>query len=294
MECSEAREALLLCDDPGPDRCAPADLAEHLRACAACQTLAEEICRTEQAWRDQPVPPSVEQAKETFLKRLPRRGRPRWVVLRRLPAPRWLAAAAVLLVTALGIGIVVNRPQPQPASDVVERLIDWNLALTQAATPEQQQQIYTEHAASLKTSLDKASLPEGERELGKTLIANASWLAANDDPAAAAERFTGVADQLLVKLDAAAPKDAQRLHRIADLYGRVADHGVQVNLERAKAAKANLQNQKKIERAIKKEAEQAQKLAELLERMPEATQKQIRQALAADRKRQKEKAKAAP
>jgi hypothetical protein len=294
MQCEQAQQLLLLSDDPHPDRCASPELAEHLRTCPACRTLAEAVCTIEQAWRALPVPAAAECSRDAFLASLPQRAAPRLPWLRQLTRPRWLAAAALLLAVGLGTLFYLSRPAPEAAPDVVERLIDLNLALTQAASREEQQQILGEKAATLKQTVEQTKLPAGEHDLAQALIANAAWLAEHDDPATAAERFTSVADKLLGKIDAAASaKTSPRLNQLAESYRRITEVGVTANLERAQAA-VTPQQKKKLERALVKEAERAKKLAETLERMPDATQKQVRHVLEKPRKEPKNKKSAAP
>ena len=48
---------------------------------------------------------------------------------------------------------------------MVERLIDWNLDLTQAPTAEERTRIYQEQADELKETLAKSDLPAEDRKL---------------------------------------------------------------------------------------------------------------------------------
>jgi hypothetical protein len=164
---------------------------------------------------------------------------------------------------------------------VVERLLDWNLDLSESRAPDQRQRLYAERAAELTTALREAVLPAEDRELADALVASGSWLTGNDDPAAEADRFNDLADRLLALIDAATgEKDARRLRRLADSYRRVAERGVRANVERAElSGPLTAKRLKKLERARQRDAKRAEKLAALLERAPRAARKEIRRAL---------------
>src|SRR5262245_19479534 len=71
MDCTQAREWLLKADDTRPERCASAEVAEHLQDCAACRAFAGELTQIEQDWRNLPLPAAAETARQAFLARLP-------------------------------------------------------------------------------------------------------------------------------------------------------------------------------------------------------------------------------
>src|SRR5205823_1756593 len=91
----------------------------------------------------------------------------------------------------------------QANPDVVERLIDWNLDLTQARTPEERSRIYDEQAAELKDKLAQADLPPEDRKLAESLLENSALLSKNIDPIAEANRFSDIIDKLVARLDSA-------------------------------------------------------------------------------------------
>jgi hypothetical protein len=280
MDCSNARDWLLQAERPWGLDDAPGDLAAHVDGCPRCRRLAGALEGLEQRYRDELRPATAEPARDAFLARLhtPVAGpRPR----RMLPR-RWAAAAALLLAVGAAVWALLPTTQARGASDVVERLITWNLEITQAQALEGRARIYKEHAAELEAALEQAELPEEEREFAVALLDSGSWLAGNDDPAAEADRFNDMADRLLAQIDTATTKkDAKRLRRLADLYRRIAEQGVQANLERARKAvdRASKRKQRKLDKAIRRDAKRARRLEELLERAPEPTRKEIRRAL---------------
>ena len=89
MTCDPARDWLLHADHTADP---PAEVADHLRACADCRALATRLDRLESCYRAMPLPASAEPAKAAFLERAtvrpaaasPLAGR------RRLTAPRRL------------------------------------------------------------------------------------------------------------------------------------------------------------------------------------------------------------
>src|SRR5260221_2590803 len=96
MNCSNTTNWLLQAELPGELAQAPAEVAEHLRQCDACQRLVQQIGRLEREYKEQPLPARSQVAREEFLRRQAaepseRAGR------RRFAAPRWPGAASVLL-----------------------------------------------------------------------------------------------------------------------------------------------------------------------------------------------------
>src|SRR5262249_30086992 len=147
---------------------------------------------------------------------------------------RWVAAALILLALGGTAWFVFPTPQAQGAPDLVERLIDWNLELTQARTPEERGRIYEQHAAYLRDALRNATLPEEDGRLAEHLLATGSWLAEPADPIDEAERFHDMADTLLEKMNSATERqDFDRVGKIAKLYSKVAERGVVANLTKA-------------------------------------------------------------
>src|SRR5688572_18824356 len=137
MDCERARLLLLQSDDPRPAGCPSPGLAEHVRQCVACRRLAGKLAQLEEAWRGLPLAGNPERAQRTFLKRLARDrsvARPKVRPWRARPV-RWAAAAVLLLALGLGSLMLLPAAKVQAAPDLVERLVDWNLDLAQAADP---------------------------------------------------------------------------------------------------------------------------------------------------------------
>jgi hypothetical protein len=274
MDCQHARDWLLGAEDPTDAADAPPALVRHLGGCGGCRRLADRLAELEGRYRAemQPVPAPV-------LRAFRARGQGRAACPRRA-LPRWLMAAAVLLAAGATLWFLPAAQQAH-ASDVVGRLIDWNLALSQSRTPDERNRIYAERADELKTALEAADLPPADRELGDALIESGSRMAARADPTAEADHFNQVAERLLAQLDrATTKKDARRIRLLSDFYARVAERGVLANVERAEASGAlNFRKQKRLEKVLLRDAAQAEKLARLLERAPNASRKEIRRAL---------------
>jgi hypothetical protein len=196
-----------------------------------------------------------------------------------------LALAAALVLLAVGLGALgpVGAPEAQAAPvDVVERLVDWNLAIAQAPSSAERKRLHAEQADRFRGALARAKLPPAERELAETLLENASWLADNDDPVAAAERFDAIADRLVTHMDGRVrAKDEKRLARLAETYRKVSQQlAVYPNITRAAESGAlDFERKRKLERAILNDAGRAERLEELLERAPDASRKEIRKAL---------------
>jgi hypothetical protein len=278
MDCRLAQEWL-------PDAADPA-VAAHLRTCPACQRFAAAAGGLERAWRDLPLPPDAEAAKAAFLARLPRRRPPLVVVLwRRLPLRRGLGGL-LLLAVGLGLLALLPAPQAQAAPDLVDRLVEWNLAIAEADSPAERQRRYADQAAHLESELRAGPVPAADAELARALFTNGTWLAGNDDPLAAAERFTDLTDRAHARLTKAAGAQDPNLPRLLQRYHRLLQGGVQAHLDKSEAD-APPERKGQLERLRRRDAERQQALAALLETTPEPTRKQIRQALDAVKKHPK-------
>lgn len=290
MDCADARNWLLDAEVPAAADIMPSELAQHLAGCGACRELAAEIGRLEQAWRAMPLPAEMEPAREAFLRRLP--PAPRSV---RLPR-RWMAAAVVLLAVGIGGGVLVSLPKASASSDVVERLVDWNLDLSRAGTADERGRIYAGSAAGFAEAVRDARLPRDERELADSLLRTAPVLAANPDPLTEADRFDAVADTLARRMTSATHRgDVRRAKRYAKLYARVADSGLAAKLEVLKGSTAlDFERRRGLERLVLRDTDRMTALLELLERAPDSTRKEIRQALGVIRKAPRKKSSAAP
>lgn len=285
MNCRQAQDWLLQSEDPQLALAGSADLAAHVAGCAVCRLVAEKVRRLEQAWRALPVPAGAIRARAAFLKQLPRPAvlpiiQPRRTPPRRLRAPRWAVAALVFLAVGMGAWLLFPAPRAHAGPELVDRLVDWNLALTTAASPEERNRLYAERAPQLKEELQKADMPADERALAESLLENGTWLAGNDDPVAEADRFNDVADKLLARMGSATDGgDAGQVNRLARLYSQVADRGISANLEKAEAAApADPKAEQKLEAAALRHERHVEATAALVQRAPAPAQKEVRHA----------------
>jgi hypothetical protein len=276
MTCEPTRDWLLHADR---SETPPADVAGHLTACADCRALAARLDRLEACYRALPLPASADAAKAAFLERTtvqpadtPSPVRRRWA------APRWVLAATVLVAVGLGAWALLTPGEARASGGLVEQLIDWNLEIAEAGADPAEA---ASRAAAFQADLQKQSLPAEERALAETLIENGTWLAAHDEPLEKAERFTAVADRLVDRLGRAATAGERRKSdRLARQYRRVSER-VDATVAKAEkaGAKADAAWQRRLEKLLADDADRADKLAELLERAPDATKKEIRKAL---------------
>jgi len=185
----------------------PRDVTKHLKSCAACAHLARGLNKLEEAWRDQPTPPESKKAKARFLTKLREMMPPKAVAgssrgwWRPLP---WVAAAAVLMVggnvfvwLALWPRQPVEKKIEIAHSDVVDRLIDWNLELTHAK-PGDRKRLFDDSEPALRKDFRKARriLSEEEWEDGEELFKTGAKLAENDNPYEQWELIGGLATKL--------------------------------------------------------------------------------------------------
>jgi hypothetical protein len=267
-----------------------------------------KLVRLEEAWQALPVPPHAEQARDAFLARLPRQR----VARRRAPLPprrsfappRWAIAAAVaaaLAIAVLGTWLLIPKRAPlnvregQAASKVLDRLLAWNLALTQLDSPAERAQLYNAQAPALKASLQEAALLADDQDLADTLLANAAWLAEHDDPVTEADHFNDVADKLLALMRTATDaNDSQKVARLTEFYGQVAEHGINANLKRAEIVGPMPQeHEEKLQKVADRQDRQSQALERLAEHAPpnSRVQKEVRQAHDVAKKHHKPKPK---
>ena len=292
MDCRQIHEWLLDAEDPREPQGTPEQLA-HLQQCTECHELSAKLIRLETAWRDQPVPDEAELARTAFLKRLPKQvvvpATPGTLRSTRAVSRRWALAALVLLAVGLGGWLLLSPNEVQAAPDMVERLIDWNLALSESRDPTERGRLYADQAESLERQVHKAELPGEDHEFAQTLLDNARWLGANEDPVVEADRFNDMADHLLRRMKKAdTQKNDKELGRLARHYQRVSQHGVEANLELAEARAAlDPERAKKLERIARRQAARQQALVDLLEQNPSASRNEIRQALEAANKQPK-------
>jgi hypothetical protein len=293
MNCQHAQDWLLQADHPRQLEEAPADVSGHVRTCADCQRLADRLERLEERWREEPVPASAERVRDDFLLRLPSGAAPATLPLRQrrfLTRPRWLLAATVLLALLAGSWLLMPAPQVRANSDLVDRLLDWNEQISEAQTPAERARLHAEQVEQLKADLQKPGLSEGDRALAEKLLETADWLTKHTDPVEEAERFNALADQVLDRLHAATRRgDEKAMERMARHYRRIAEHGIEGNLERAHSAPApDPERNKRLERLLQRDAQRLKNLDAILEQMPDASRKEIRKALHQQKRHEKQ------
>ena len=133
---------------------------------------------------------------------------------------------AAILLLCFGVGMWAPWPgqQVQAADDLVDRLVDWNLELSEIPILDDRVRLHDQREAAFRS--ESAGLDDDDRELADALFANAAWLARNDDPVDRAERFDKLANRLLKRLRKDADRrDAKVMKRLAKHYGRVQELG---------------------------------------------------------------------
>jgi hypothetical protein len=200
-------------------------------------------------------------------------------VWRGLRMPASVAVAAVLLI-AVGFLFLAPGPEAQAAPEVVERLVDWDLDITQARTADARLTLYDAQHRDLQALVVKTHLSPEDRELANSLLETGSWLTRNDDPMAEAERFSELADKVLVRLDSATTGDSQQAVRFAEAYQRLSRIGVSGNIDRiSTAGPFDLPHKMRLDTVIAGHTKRAQKLEDLLNHRPESSYKAIHRAL---------------
>lgn len=203
------------------------------------------------------------------------------------PAARWWSgrnltiAASIAIAASVGILLYLRAPENPPSSELVGRLIEWNLDLTQAQSREERQRIYTEQVNGLKATLARADLPREDREWAEMLLENSHWLTRNNDPTAEADRFSDIADKVVARMDeATAARDEHTIVYLANTYRRLADLGIDANLQRAiDAGDMNQEREKKFETALQRDTSRVKKLTAIMDRSPEMPRKAIHHAM---------------
>jgi hypothetical protein len=286
MICPTARDWLLTADHPVRLADAPADVACHVHGCPTCQQVMARVARLDQAWRELPVPATAHAATKFLDQALnspaqPRPSARRWA----LPAG---VSAVIALTLVLVIGLWLAAPTPMQANSevVLERLIDWNLRMTESKSPEERAKLFAEHADSLKTDLNKVKWNAEDRQIAQTLYDNGAWLAANDDSLEEADRFTAVADQMLARMESAAGgNDARTTQLLLVNYERISARGIDAKV--AKVKNPDGDPLKKIERIHAREAKRLERLQQLHDQFPDASKKELHRIIEQSAKKQK-------
>jgi hypothetical protein len=230
MKCEAVQNQILMLPDP---RELPPALRDHVQACAECQAWAQHAARLETVLEHLPAPPAPEQKKESMLGDL-MQAEP---VIYTMPAPakapsygllavRFLRrnasyvgglAAAVLVV----IGIYAFWPRtetPTPFARTekhpfLEKIVDHNVALSQAKTPAERLQVLNGVADTISANTrdvariaPPAKLKEMaalyEQTVQEGMVKQADALPVNMDPAEKAKLLEPYAAKL--NADAAA------------------------------------------------------------------------------------------
>jgi hypothetical protein len=293
MTCESARDWLLDAEKPANVESAPAPIAEHVAGCAQCRKLAQELGELEEHWRQRPLPARAETAKVEFLKRLDNRplpaprkpARPRWTAVRYLAV-----AASIFVIGGACLLFLVPEQRVEARQDVIDQLIEWNLELSEADTPAERQRIYAERQKKLENSVDKAKLNSPDRDMAATLLANGSWLAQNQDPVEELERFNQMADDVLEQVKTSSTSDSHRATRFAKQFRKINERGIDPTMERVRAlAGADASRRKLINRILKHDERRADQINTILEKSPDITKKELREALDLSQKRHKHK-----
>jgi hypothetical protein len=276
MNCQQAQEAILLGDHAG-DALFQAELQRHVAQCEACRSISLRLIELEKIAAQLPAPGSAEGKSATLahLRSLAMRPQRRFIF-----QPMFVSAVAAILIISTVLGVYfynVNRPTPPT---VVDRLIDWNLALADAPAT-QESSVYSARAAVLQSEVNDASLSDDDRELASTLLQHGTWLSVNNDPLDRAEKFSDLADLILLRMHRAAMNnDLKALQRLSQRYDLVVRAGIGGNLARMGAnGSVSPENKKKLERIAKRNAEQERKLELMADRASKALQRELRQAL---------------
>ena len=307
MDCRLAQNELLRLDDLRPGLRVGGELGRHLSACPACREYAAKLIRLEGAVRTLPAPREAEAARQVFIQRLrarqsdatpmsvpaaPRPRRTRWLL-----SPHWAVAASLLLAFGVVAWLLVpgDNQVAEASPDLVDQLVALNLDLTQAGSLEERGQVYAERAEGLKQAIQQAvaeqKLGEDDRELAEKLLETSSILADNDDPIDHADRFNEVADKLLEKMNSAIDrKNARKIDGLGKNYNKLVEHGINANLDKVQAARAiGPEREVKVARITQRNAERVKALESMAQRAPSSSRKEIKQAIKASEKRNKNK-----
>jgi hypothetical protein len=293
MSCGRTEIWLMQSESPRADACPDPVVASHLRRCPACQRLAKQLSKLERRWREAPAPTGCDEARLRFLAGLqrpaamppplpaplPQRG---WRIP--FPArPRLAVAASLFLALGLGIWMMLMPGRTSAGEEVVERLLEWNLALSRESSPEQRRRLYEEQLPILKHELARARLSPADREFATQLLENGSWLASSgDDPAEEAERFGNLADHLMNRLQKAAADHQPDADRLARHYATLAQQGVGANVEVAVATPVLTPRQKeKLEHTLARNDQHRERLEAMLPHADKRMARDIKKAVEA-------------
>lgn len=293
MSCSHAKEWLLQAALPEELGAAPPDVAAHVRACTNCQRLIQKLTRMERAWRDESLPESAETAREMFLSAQSISPAQPAARSKSMVLVRWAVVASVMLCITLSAFFMSSPQKAHAEPDVIEKLVDWNLELSESTTPAERERLYSEKIESFKSDLAKSTLSDEDRNFAESLLENGRFLTSSTEPLEEADRFNVLADQIVDRTQSAAKRsDAAAAKKNATQYTRIAATGIDAKLERemakaAKAARADEAFQRKMEKLQAREANRLQKLEVIHKNAPDPARKEIRKMLDQTQPKQK-------
>jgi hypothetical protein len=310
MNCRQAQDWLLESEDARPESCASLEVAAHLEQCKACRRLAAQLVELEATWRGLPMPAAADRTKAAFLARLPESTESGAAGVSPVLQPgatgvspvlcgpvsrrRWLqqtaAAAAAVLAAGTGAWLLLAGREAEAEDDLMDRLVDWNLQLAEAESPDDRRRLYAE-AERLQAAIAAAKLAPEQAALAESFLDNGTWLVSHQDPVFAADRFDGLAERLLDLARTAGEKgNHKRMKRLLQQYNRVLEAGVNPNIESAETSGTlDFEHQKRLEKLTIEDSARLRELTSLLERSPDASRGEIRRALGLQGKRAKNK-----
>jgi hypothetical protein len=219
MTCGQARQEILMGDDPARAMEVPGALAEHVRGCGPCRELAAKLARLETATRAITAPAGEGPGAE-FLQRVgmlapfgaeARRERGRFTWVRRA------VAAAILLVAGLGaLTLCLSGGGSARAATVLNDLVAWNLQLDQMGDAAERRGLHARRAAEMRRQVAEVAWSPSDRKIAEALLANADWLATQTNPLEEAWHLAAVAEAMATRRqaepDAAAAAAFERWH----------------------------------------------------------------------------------
>src|SRR5205823_4948443 len=114
----------------------------------------------------------------------------------------------------------------QASSDIVERLVDWNLDLT-IADAEERQRLFSENESALRKEIKDAKLSPDDEAWAEKFLETGRALANNTDPVVEADLLNDLRDDLIVKVEAASKKGNEAdSRRYANCYQKVMERAV--------------------------------------------------------------------
>ncbi len=225
MKCETAKNWLTQCDSLQA-RTWPRKIVRHVKHCRPCRHYARGVLRLEEGWRNQPLPVEARRPSPAFLQQIEeleaptveveetpvKRKRKAPVVRRAYWPTRWVGALAAMLLLTIGVfaWLLLTPAQSHAGSDVVERLIDWNVEMTNAE-PRERQRLLQELEAKFRDDLAKATLSKDDREFAESLLQRGCKLATSDDPLEEEEYIeTVLKTQLEKRIEQAKGDDKER------------------------------------------------------------------------------------